>query len=210
MPRFNYVNSYPATSVKYGLETSKSFFNGPPGLVVAGPNVGSNLDIINLISGTVGAAQYAAWNAGIPAVAFSGRDGDHTAWNVNPVPQYSKIYATLATRVVNKLTIPGGEPFLPWGIFLNVNFPSVGHKRSCTSADQVKFVLTRSYATSNPAVVDFTPCGGRLLPTERSVIMADGCYGSISVANASKTFDSSEGFQAYVFQKLGPILACFV
>ena len=208
--RFNYVNSYPATSVRYGLETSKPFFNGYPDLVVTGPNVGSNLDIINLISGTVGAAQFATWNAGVPAIAFSGRDGDHTAWNVRPVPRYSTIYAALATKVVNTLTMSGGGPFLPWGVFVNVNFPSVGHKRSCTSADQVKFVLTRSYATSDPARVDFTTCGGQRLPTERSVIQADGCYGSISVANASKTFDSSVANQADVHQKLGPILSCFV
>jgi hypothetical protein len=39
-PRLNYVNSYPATSMKYGINSiSPQFFNGVPDLAVAGPNV---------------------------------------------------------------------------------------------------------------------------------------------------------------------------
>ncbi|KAK3216433.1 hypothetical protein GRF29_8g3247410 [Pseudopithomyces chartarum] len=70
-PRFNYVNSYPVTSVKYGLTTfAPKFFTSAPALVVAGPNIGSNLGSTTLVSGTVGAATYAA-TQGIPAIAFS-------------------------------------------------------------------------------------------------------------------------------------------
>lgn len=40
-PRLNYVNSYPATSMKYGINSiSRHFFEGAPDLAVAGPNVG--------------------------------------------------------------------------------------------------------------------------------------------------------------------------
>lgn len=39
-PRLNYVNSYPATSMKYGINSiGPQFFNGVPDLAVAGPNV---------------------------------------------------------------------------------------------------------------------------------------------------------------------------
>ncbi|MCJ1333238.1 hypothetical protein MMC10_009932 [Thelotrema lepadinum] len=206
--RFNYVNSYPATSVKYGLDTSKAFFGDhAPSLVVTGPNVGSNLDFTKLFSGTVGAAQFAARNASIPAIAFSGRDGNQTAWNVN-TPQYSTIYATLATTVVNTL-VSTDRPHLPPGVFLNVNFPSVGQKHSCSSASHVSFVLTRCYGTSNPEKQDFPYCGTRQYPTEAKVLEANSCYASISVAKASNTFDASWVEQAIVLKKLGAILSCF-
>lgn len=40
-PRLNYVNSYPVTSMAYGISTlSPKFFQGPPDLAVTGPNVG--------------------------------------------------------------------------------------------------------------------------------------------------------------------------
>ena len=39
-PRLNYVNSYPATAMKYGINSiGPKFFDGPPDLAVAGPNV---------------------------------------------------------------------------------------------------------------------------------------------------------------------------
>lgn len=40
-PRFNYVNSYPVTSMQYGLQNlSETFFGGTPDLALAGFNVG--------------------------------------------------------------------------------------------------------------------------------------------------------------------------
>lgn len=40
-PRFNYVNSYPVTSMRYGIQTlSPKFFGGAPDIAVAGFNVG--------------------------------------------------------------------------------------------------------------------------------------------------------------------------
>ncbi|KAL5480413.1 hypothetical protein ACEPAI_1683 [Sanghuangporus weigelae] len=61
-PRLNYVNSFPVTSVRFGIQTAAPpFFGGTgPDLVVAGPNVGNNLGSVVLISGTVGAATEAA------------------------------------------------------------------------------------------------------------------------------------------------------
>ena len=41
MPRFNYVNSYPVTSMRYGIQTlSSKYFGGAPDIAVAGFNVG--------------------------------------------------------------------------------------------------------------------------------------------------------------------------
>lgn len=40
-PRLNYVNSFPVTSMAYGISTlSPKWFQGPPDLAVSGPNVG--------------------------------------------------------------------------------------------------------------------------------------------------------------------------
>lgn len=47
MPRFNYVNSYPVTSMRYGIQNlSQTFFGGAPDLAVAGFNVGSTLTVL--------------------------------------------------------------------------------------------------------------------------------------------------------------------
>lgn len=41
MPRFNYVNSFPVTSMRFGIQNvSQKFFDGPPDIAVAGFNVG--------------------------------------------------------------------------------------------------------------------------------------------------------------------------
>lgn len=41
MPRFNYVNSYPVTSIRYGIQNvSEKVFGAPPDIAVAGFNVG--------------------------------------------------------------------------------------------------------------------------------------------------------------------------
>lgn len=46
MPRFNYVNSYPVTSMRYGIQNlSTRFFGGPPDIAVAGFNVGGEQSI---------------------------------------------------------------------------------------------------------------------------------------------------------------------
>lgn len=43
-PRLNYVNSYPVTSMRYGIQTlSPKFFGGAPDIAVAGYNVGGKI-----------------------------------------------------------------------------------------------------------------------------------------------------------------------
>ncbi|KAF7161351.1 hypothetical protein CNMCM5623_006965 [Aspergillus felis] len=196
-PRLNYVNSYPVTSMKYGISTAAPpfFNNAPPALAVSGPNVGSNLGLAVYFSGTVGAAHYAS-EAGIPAIAFSGSTGSQTAWNV-AVPAYSQVYAQLATKITNKI-VASGTPYLPNHVWLNVNFPEVSTE--CASADDFKFVLSRIFSGLLSAD-DVETCGSSRLPTESTVVGTDGCYVSISVGWSDKT-DAAADVQAIVLDKL--------
>lgn len=139
-PDFNYVNSYPVTAIKYGIQNlSSTLLGGAPDIVVSGPNVGSNLWLSVLASGTVGAAVEAV-KEGIPAIAFSGATGDKVAWNT-PTPNYAKVYADLATNITDTL-LSWGAPYLPDKTWLNVNFPD-SDDTTCSSASDFKFVLSR-------------------------------------------------------------------
>ncbi|PWY75396.1 acid phosphatase precursor [Aspergillus heteromorphus CBS 117.55] len=205
-PRWNYVNSYPVTSIKYGINTlSPEYFDGAPALAVTGPNVGTNLGLDVFFSGTVGAATYAA-EVGIPAIAFSGDTGSQTAWDVT-TPTYSTVYAELATKVTDEL-VAAGTPYLPDEIWLNVNFGAVGDS-TCTSADDFKFVLSRIF-TAIPLLTpaDVETCGSTRLPTETKVVDSDGCYASISVGLASDKLDANATMQAVVLDKLSGLLTC--
>ncbi|KAI9675866.1 MAG: hypothetical protein M1822_008875 [Bathelium mastoideum] len=204
-PRWNYVNSYPVTAVRYGIQKlSHIFFSGPSSvdLVVMGPNV-------------VGAAVEAG-REGIPSVAFSGFTGTQTPWNVDPVPEYATIYAELTAKVTDAV-LASGTPYLPPGTWLSVNFPGAGPGTNCTSASQVNFALTRLF----PAVrglgplespPDVTTCdNGGVLPSAMDVIYRSvyvgGCAASISVGNYRKV-DATRADQEIVLQKLGGILSC--
>ncbi|KAK5169106.1 uncharacterized protein LTR77_006415 [Saxophila tyrrhenica] len=218
MPRFNaqkgeeelidpqYVNSYPVTAMKYGINTlSEEFFGGEPDIAVAGPNVGSNLGIITQFSGTVGAAVEAV-KQGIPAIAFSGSSGSQTAWNA-PLETYMSTYADLSTTLTQAV-VNSGTPYLPGDVFLNVNYPEIGD--NCRKPSDFKFVLSRV----NIAVPFVTPddvetCGndGRL-PNERDVIGTDGCYASVSVGDANDKTTAGIKAQRVVLGKLQSILSC--
>ncbi|KAH7354984.1 survival protein sure-like phosphatase/nucleotidase [Rhexocercosporidium sp. MPI-PUGE-AT-0058] len=204
-PRLNYVNSFPVTSMAFGISTlSPKFFQGPPDLAVTGPNVGANLDIQVPFSGTVGAAVEAI-KTGIPAIAFSGRSGSQTAWTA-PTPAYSTIYAQLATNLTTTL-LNSGKPYLPEGVWLNVNFPS-SSSTSCSEASDVKFVLSRIW----PAIpfvdpADVETCGNDRLPLERKVVGEDRCYASVSVGDENK-LDADSAAQAVVLKKLSTVLTC--
>jgi 5'/3'-nucleotidase SurE len=204
MTRFNYVNSYPVTAMRYGIQTlSPQIFGGAPDIAVAGPNVGANLGSTVLVSGTVGAATEAS-KEGIPAIAFSGTTGSQTAWTATPA-LYEQVYAALSTTVTQTL-VGSGKPYLPSNIWLNVNFPAVSSS-TCSSTRNFKFVLSRiNSATSSSDVVTCNN-GGRL-PTETSVVNTAGCYASISVGVASTKADATAANQKVVLNKLSSILSC--
>ena len=192
--------------MRYGIQTlSPSFFGKSPDIAVAGFNVGANVGSTVLVSGTVGATTEAA-KEGIPAIAFSGSSGSQTAWNAAP-QTYELVYASLSTTVTQALT-KTAKPYLPSGIWLNVNFPT-SSSSTCNSASQFKFVLSRINSASSSTPKDVVTCnnGGRL-PTESSVIKTAGCYASISVGVATSKGDASAANQATVLSKLSGILSC--
>ncbi|KAL2127291.1 hypothetical protein VTI74DRAFT_10959 [Chaetomium olivicolor] len=205
-PRLNWVNSFPVTAMRYGIDTiGPQLWNGESAeLAVSGPNVGSNLYLAVHFSGTVGAAVYAAKNAGIPAIAFSGKTGGNLAWNTSPEPQRSKVYAELAATLTNAI-IASGKPYLPEDVFLNVNFPEVGDK--CTETRQFKWILTRINIGVFSAR-DVEVCGETRLPTEQSVVDTDGCYISVSVGDANDKTTAPAEKQAVVLKKLQSMLTC--
>ncbi|KAJ5773744.1 Survival protein SurE-like phosphatase/nucleotidase [Penicillium paradoxum] len=205
-PRLGYVNSYPVTSMKYGIDVrSPQFFNSTPDLAVAGPNVGNNIGFTVYISGTAGAANYAA-HAGIPAIAFSGATGSQTSWNVSR-PHYSDVYADLATNLTNHV-VAAGKPYLPTDVWLNVNFGAVSDSR-CTNPADFSFVLSRIHIAF-PFITpdDVTTCGRSRLPTEFEISLKSGCYASVSVAMAGTKNDANATIQADVLSELGNLLTC--
>ena len=209
-PRLNYVNSFPVTAIKTGISvTAPKLWNGAaPELAVTGPNVGSNLDIQLPFSGTVGAAVYAAKEAKIPALAFSGVSGSPTAWN-KPTPLYSQIYADLALNVTNTI-IASGKPYLPDNTFLNVNFPAVSSSK-CNNINQFKFIFTRVHTGIIGSGADIAVCGtSARLPWEADVALIRGgdCYVSISPADANDKTTAAAAQQQIIYNKLKPILSC--
>ena len=193
--------------MRYGIQTlSPTYFGGPPDLAVSGFNVGANLGIAVLGSGTVGAATEGV-KEGIPAIAFSGSTGSQTAWNATP-ETYEQVYADLSTNVTQTL-IASGTPYLPDGIWLNVNYPDVSYG-SCDNIADYSFVLSRI----NDAIPIVTPkdvvtCGnsGRL-PTETTVVGTSGCFASISVGEATLKTDANATSQQVVLDKLSSFLSC--
>ncbi|KAL1801600.1 hypothetical protein ACET3X_001942 [Alternaria dauci] len=208
-PRLNYVNSFPVTSIKQGIDvTAPKLWNGAkPELALTGPNVGGNIAVQVPFSGTVGAATYAAKTAQIPAIAFSGQTGDPTGWNV-PTPFHSKIYADLALNVTTTI-INSGKPYLPANTYLNVNFPSVSETR-CNDPSKFKYIFTR-INTGLLSARDANWCGSTRLPWEADVILIRGsdCYVTISPGDANdKTTINDAAVQTQIINKLKPILSC--
>jgi len=203
--RFNYVNSFPVTSMRYGIQTvAPKFFGGAPDIAVAGFNVGANLGSTTLISGTVGAATEAS-KEGIPAIAFSGTAGSQVAYTT-ATQVYQTVYAQLSTNVTSTL-VAGGKPYLAPSIWLNVNFPTVS-STTCGTAAQFKFALSRINAATASTPPDVSLCGTTRLPTESSVVARSGCWASISVGNATTKDDVTAAQQQVVLTRISSILSC--
>lgn len=164
----------------------------------------ANTGLTTLISGTVGAATEASLE-GIPGIAFSGTSGSQVAWTT-ATQTYQTVYAELSTNVTQTL-LASGAPYLPDGIWLNVNYPTVS-STTCSSAAQFKFVLSRINTATIFTGDDVETCGSTRLPTESSVVGTSGCFASISVGVASSKSDASADDQATVLAKLQSILSC--
>lgn len=220
-PRLNYVNSFPVSSVRVGLDSiAPKLWNGSfADLVVSGVNVGYNLGLQVYGSGTNNVAMYAARN-GVPAIAFSGHHRERVAWN-KPTPWHSLIYADIAQKLVMTLA-KSGKPYLPERVWLNVNLPKTSAK--CNAVEKFKFVLTKIDLSSqidkpNLDVFD-TPdvdrCGNEgYLPHETLVESAHGeneCVVTISVGATGRfgttTVNAGKAEQKVVMEKLKSILTC--
>ncbi|KAH6654542.1 survival protein sure-likephosphatase/nucleotidase-like protein [Truncatella angustata] len=203
--RLNWVNSFPVTSARYGLDTfgPQIWNNQPAELVVSGPNVGTNLWVQVPFSGTVGIAVYAAHEAKVPSIAFSGASTGNLAWNTVPVPSRSSVYAALARNFTDAI-LAAGKPYLPDGVWLNVNFPKV--EGACTDPANFRWVLSR--INLDPFVEDVEHCGTKHLPTETEVILRGGCQISVSVGDATDKTTASADKQAIVRDKLSNRLTC--
>ncbi|KAH6906547.1 sure-like protein [Coprinopsis sp. MPI-PUGE-AT-0042] len=207
--RFNYVNAYPVDATNYGLSTAGPAHWGPgvgPDLVVAGSNIGNNIDWIVYFSGTVGASARAA-NLGYPSVAFSGGSGAHVGYSTltSSPTAASTVAANLYSQLVLQFTnalVTNTKPYLPANITLNVNFaPST----TCSSASAYKFILTRLFADA--VSTDVVHCGTNHLPTE-AVAIQQGCIATVSVMDARYKIDVSASTQGAVRDKLTSILRC--
>ncbi|ELQ40422.1 acid phosphatase [Pyricularia oryzae Y34] len=204
--KLNWVNAYPVTGVRYGLDTfAPQIWNGQkPELVVTGVNVGSNRYIL-FPSGTVGAAVYAI-EQGIPAIAFSGDNGGGARSfdpSGNATTPSAKVYAELATKLVTEV-VAQGTPYLPDNTFLNVNFPKLTD--ACNTADKFKFVLSR-IAVGVFSARDAEVCGTTRLPNELEIGLRKDCIISVSVGGKDKTTADAD-VQAVVNDKLKNILEC--
>lgn len=142
---------------------------------------------------------------GIPAIAFSGTTGSQTGYTA-PLQTYMTVYADLSTNVTQTL-VASGKPYLPSGIWLNVNFPAVSGS-TCSSPVDFKFVLSRINSATSTTAADVETCGSTRLPTETTVVDTAGCYASISVGNAVAKTDADATEQAVVLEKLQSILSC--
>ncbi|KAF2749522.1 5'/3'-nucleotidase sure [Sporormia fimetaria CBS 119925] len=199
-PRLNYVNSYAVTSVKYGLEKlAPDIWGGAtPDLVITGPNKGWNYGGGDGFehSSTVGAAMWVVKHANIPAIAFSGAK-HHSVSRTN---------ADLSLKIINQL-LASGKPYLPDGVWLNVNFP---HGARQCSPDEYKFILTRvspNHSSTWGPDVEWCDNNGSL-PSEKMVANLERCYVAIGVGNARYVTTSDAARQEMVLGKLAPALSC--
>ncbi|KAI0351658.1 sure-like protein [Trametes cingulata] len=205
-PRLNYVNGYPVDAARYGIQTlAPAYYGGArPDFVVSGPNVGTNLGLVVLFSGTVGAACEAA-RSGIPAAAFSGASGSEVSYTTlytDPDSTSSvaaRIYSDLTATFVRTLTDaaaarPGA--LLPPGVIVNVNYAAIDN---CPSAESFQWVFSR--LVWNIFETDAETCGSDHLPTESSVVAA-GCYASVSVISAQSKLDVNATLQQQVKDRL--------
>ncbi|KZT72373.1 survival protein sure-like phosphatase/nucleotidase [Daedalea quercina L-15889] len=210
-PHLNYVNAYPVDAATYGIQTlSPQIFGSGPDFLVSGPNIGPNIGVLTQLSGTVGAASAASLQ-GIPAAAFSGFSGAQVSYTT--LTSDPDANSTLAARIYSALTVqfvdtllngsaPG--PFLPAGVIVNVNYPSIN---GCGNESDYEWVFARNL--QNNDTVDAQTCGSDHLPTELQVVTAPGCYASVSAISAVTKTDVDNSTQAAVLNKLvGLPLSC--
>jgi 5'-nucleotidase len=140
------VFGFPADSTLFGI--LQELQSDPPDLVVSGINNGQNIAEATMISGTVGAALWAA-RLGIPAFAVSAGLG--ASPNYSQAAQYT---ATLVEQFrvrksFQKKMVEKDAPFT--ALVLNVNFPTctTGSVRGVRLVDVGRFSTVTGYNLTN-------------------------------------------------------------
>ena len=111
------VTGTPADSVEAAMSTV--FAADAPDLVISGTNAGQNIAAATVHSGTVGAA-VTALNEGLPAIAVSTELGSQ---GTGPYSATAAFVVDLVTQLEQQRR--AGQPLLPVGLGLNVNYPLV-------------------------------------------------------------------------------------
>ncbi|KAK6221527.1 hypothetical protein LQW54_001299 [Pestalotiopsis sp. IQ-011] len=206
--RLNWVNSYPATALRFGLDRFGRFKwdHKLPDLVIAGPTDGPNIGAEVSFSGVVAQAALAANKYRIPAITFAWPGLGIMKWDPDrPIPPRMKTYLDLAQNLT-ELVVAGGRPFLPENTFLNVNFPPLG--APCNGTRAIQYVLTRRDLDDQGYHVYFDHCNTRRLPTDRELYQHLGCYASISVLSATHSKTAGASVLKIMRDRLSPLLTC--
>ncbi|KAH9814019.1 survival protein sure-like phosphatase/nucleotidase [Melampsora americana] len=203
-----YVNAFPLDGIRYGLDNLvEKYLGGNPQLVVTGPNVGMNVNIMDFFSGTLGAASYAA-NRGIPAIAISAAGGLRHSYKDSNAHDSSHIYAQASLRIIEALLqTPQDSSYLPVNTTLNVNLQAAGPGTNCQTASDYKFVLTTIHRVYLDH--DLSHCGSNRLKSEASIIRRkSGCWASVSVLHNRFGGRANVAEQEYVRNRFGDFLSC--
>jgi 5'/3'-nucleotidase SurE len=119
---YHYVHGTPVVAAFYGMDSvAKQKWGTWPDLVISGPNEGQNVGGINLISGTVGAAQFVGVR-NVPSIAVSA--GENTASSTLNNPRSAVVANHVVNLVAELQTKAGGKRLLPKNVVLNVNMPN--------------------------------------------------------------------------------------
>ncbi|ODV77519.1 putative acid phosphatase, precursor [Suhomyces tanzawaensis NRRL Y-17324] len=227
-----YFGGSPASSVAFALKYVLPVHfktNDTIDLVVAGPNEGTNLSPgLFTISGTIGGTVAAVYR-GLPAVGFSGSNGNNTLYSdfldLSDELEPSTIYANKVVEFVDELFKAQGnnDRALPLGVGLNVNMPDVGYRNeSCTNPKWTSTRLTGhnayapdllydadkqifSYHTSTLDALTVCANGDCTLPSETDIVEHTKCQSSVSVFNID--YDANAALTEQTNELLKPLFA---
>lgn len=113
------VDGTPADTVEFGFHNV--FADNPPDLVISGSNRGQNASGNIVHSGTVGAV-VTSLNNGVPGIALS-TAGDYRGENLENMPYAASSDYLLTLLDQLQTARRAGDPLLPKGVGLNVNYP---------------------------------------------------------------------------------------
>lgn len=218
LPEVNWVNADAITAMQYGVEKfgPQLWNDSAPDLAVTGIDFGTNLDISNAWSTTGFLAAWPVNKHGIPTIAFSAVHPEREDFN-DWLPDWKKaehghiVFTELANRVVEEI-IGSGKPYLPDGVYLNVNFPKI--REQCQTADKFRFIITRVHMKL-PSHRDELWCGKKKLLSELDILdYNDAFFGmpctvTITPVDArDRTTVNQHWKQRVVMDKLMGIVEC--